>query len=176
MRAPRRIFRSPAVPHLRLTRPVLLAGAALSVAGLAMAGLSSDLFGRTTPGLERMSSEPAGVSVVDGETLRLGAQVVRLRGVDAPSRLDLCRGGRDCGGAATAALAALVRNRRVDCRLASRDRQGRPLATCEADGADLSRAIVASGWARAGAGSPDLADLELHARERGAGLWAAETD
>ena len=176
MREPRRIFRSPAVSRVRLTRPVLLAAAGLGVAGLAMAGLSSDLFGRTAPAPERMSAEAAGVTVVDGETLRLGTQVVRLRGVDAPSRLDLCRGGHNCGGAAAAALAALVRDRRVECRLTSRDRQGRPLGTCEANGADLSRAIVASGWARAGTGAPDLADLELHARQRGKGLWATEAD
>lgn len=174
MRAPRRIFRSQAVPRPRLTRPVLLVGAALALAGLAVAGLSSDLFGRTAPAAERVSADAAGVTVIDGGTLRLGLQVVRLRGVDAPSRLDLCRGGRDCGGAATSALAALVRDRRVDCRLMGRDRQGRPLANCEANGTDLSRAIVASGWARAGSGAPDLADLELHARQRSAGLWASE--
>ena len=176
MREPRRIFRRPAVSRVRPTRPVLLAAAGLGVAGLAMAGLSSDLFGRTTPAPERVSADASGVTVVDGETLRLGTQVVRLRGVDAPSRLDLCRGGHDCGGGAAAALAALVRGRRVDCRLTSRDRQGRPLGTCEANGADLSRAIVASGWARAGMGAPDLSDLELHARQRGVGLWAIKDD
>ena len=176
MREPRRIFRKAAIPRPRLTRPVLLAAAGLAAGGLAIAGLSSDLFGGTTPAPERMSADAAAVTVIDGETLRLGTQVVRLRGVDAPSRLDLCRGGQDCGGAAAAALAALVRNRRVDCRLTSRDRQGRPLGTCEANGADLSRAIVASGWARAGAGAPGMADLELQARQRGAGLWATRAD
>ncbi|HEY0206983.1 MAG TPA: thermonuclease family protein [Acetobacteraceae bacterium] len=176
MREPRRIFRKAAIPRPRLTRPVLLAAAALAAAGGAVAGLSSELFGRTTPGPERMSAEAAAVTVVDGGTLRLGTQVVRLRGVDAPSRLDSCRGGQDCGGAAAAALAALVRGRRVDCRLTSRDGQGRPLGTCEANGADLSRAIVASGWARAGADGPGLADLELQARQRGAGLWMTRAD
>ena len=176
MREPRRIFRKAEIPRPRLTRPVLLAAAALAATGVTIGGLSSELFGRTTPTPERMSAEAAAVTVIDGETLRLGAQVVRLRGVDAPSRLDLCRGGPGCGGAAAAALAALVRDRRVDCRLTSRDRQGRPLGTCEANGADLSRAIVASGWARAGAGALGLADLELHARQRGAGLWATRAD
>ncbi len=176
MREPRRIFRKAAIPRPRLSRPVLLAAAGLAVGGLAVAGLSSDLFGGTTPAPERMSAEAAAVTVIDGETLRLGAQVVRLRGVDAPSRLDLCPGEQDCGGAAAAALAALVRNRRVDCRLTSRDRQGRPLGTCEANGTDLSRAIVASGWARAGADAPGMADLELQARQRGAGLWATRPE
>ena len=176
MRAPRRIFRSQAVPRPRLTRTSLLAGLAVALLAAATAGLSSDLFGRTQPATERLSAEAAAVTVVDGETLRLGTQVVRLRGVAAPSRLDLCQGGRDCGGAATGALAALVRNRRVDCRLTGLDQQRRPLADCEASGNNLSRAVVASGWARAGSDAPDLADLELHARERGSGLWASERD
>ena len=176
MREPRRIFRKAAIPRPHLTRPVLLAMAGVAAVAAVSAGLSSDLLGGTTPAPEHMSAEAAAVTVVDGETLRLGTQVVRLRGVDAPSRLDLCRGGQDCGGAAAVALAALVRDHRVECRLTSRDRQGRPLGTCESNGADLSRAIVASGWARAGAGAPGLADLELQARQRGAGLWAARAD
>ena len=176
MRAPRRIFRRQVAPRLRLGRPVFLAGVAAAVTGLAGAGLSSDLLGRTPPPADRVSAGAAGVTVVDGGTLRLGTQVVRLRGVEAPSRLDLCRGGRDCGGAATGALAALVRDRQVDCRLMGRDWQGRPLADCEAGGADLSRAIVAAGWARAGSGAPGLAEFERRARETGSGLWASGPD
>ena len=72
MREPRRIFRKAAIPRLRLTRPVVLAAAVLAVAGGAVAGLSSDLFGQTTPAPERMSAEAAAVTVIDGGTLRLG--------------------------------------------------------------------------------------------------------
>lgn len=152
----------------------MLAGmlAVLGTGGLVMVGLSSDLLGHASPGAERLSADPGKVAVIDGETLRIEGRVVRLGGVDAPTRGDLCRGGADCGGAATTALAGLVRDRRVECRLTGRDRLGRPFATCDAGGTDLSRAIVASGWARAQSGAPDLADLELRARRQGAGLWA----
>jgi endonuclease YncB( thermonuclease family) len=69
-------------------------------------------------------------------------------------------------------LAGLVRDRRVECALAGADLAGRPYGACQANGTDLSRAIVASGWARAQPGAPELADLELRARRQGAGLWA----
>lgn len=144
----------------------------LGVGLLVTVGLSSDLLGRVPPEPDRLSAEAGTVAVIDGETLRLDGHVVRLGGVEAPSRGDLCRGGADCGGSATSTLAALVRDRRVECRLSGRDGAGRPFATCDANGMDLSRAIVASGWARAQPGAPALADLELRARRHGAGLWA----
>lgn len=174
MRAPRRIFRSQsAVRPSRWSRPIV-AGmlAVLGTGALVMVGLSTDLFGRAPPGPDRLSADPGTVAVIDGETLRVDGRVVRLGGVDAPTRGDLCRGGADCGGAATTVLAGLVRDRRVQCRLTGQDRMGRPFAMCDANGTDLSRAIVASGWARAQSGAPELADLELRARRQGAGLWA----
>ena len=174
MRPPRRIFRSTMAARSSRAGRALLAWtlAAAGTAALVMVGLSSDLFGRAPPGPERLLAEPGQVAVVDGDTLRLAGQVVRLDGVQAPSRGDTCRSGADCGGAATSALAGLVRDRKVECRLSGHDRLGRPYAACAANGRDLSSAIVASGWARASEARPALADLELRARQQGAGLWA----
>ena len=174
MRAPRRIFRSQFATHPRRVRPALLAAAALTsgVALTALAGLPFPLFGRAASLPDRVSAAPGDTAVIDGATMRLAGQVVRLRGVDAPERGELCRGGLDCGGAATTALARLVRERPVACRLAGQDRQGRPFAACDAGDTNLNRAIVASGWARAGTEVPELAGLELRARQQGIGLWA----
>lgn len=173
MKTPRRIFRSSfAARSGRLGRAVVLwAAAAGGTAGLAMVGLSSDLFGRAPPGPERLAADPGQVAVVGGDTLRLAGKVIRLSGVEAPSRGDTCGAG-DCGGAATSALAGLVRDRKVECHLSGHDRLGRPYGACDANGMDLSSAIVASGWARAQQDRPALADLELRARRQGAGLWA----
>ena len=148
-------------------------GAAVGTAALVMMGLSSDLFGRAPPGPEQLRADPGQVSVVGGDTLRLDGRVIRLAGIEAPNRGDTCSGGADCGGAATTVLAGLVRDRRVECRLSGHDRMGRPFATCDANGMDLSSAVVASGWARAQRDRPGLADLELRARRQGAGLWAS---
>lgn len=174
MKPPRRIFRSSfAARTSRVGRAVLLwTAAAGGTAALVMVGVSSDLFGRAPPGPERLQADPGQVAVVGGDTLRLAGKVIRLAGVDAPGFGDTCGAGGDCGGAATSALAGLVRDRRVECHLSGHDRMGRPYGSCDANGTDLSSAIVASGWARAQQDRPALADLELRARKQGAGLWA----
>ena len=175
MKPPRRIFRSSlAARSGRVGQTILVwTAGAVTTAALVMVGLSSDLFGRAQPLPDRILADPAQVAVVDGDTLRLDGRVIRLAGVQAPGRGDTCRGGTDCGGAATSVLAGLVRDRRVECRLAGHDTMGRPYGDCDANGTDLSRAIVAAGWARARPEIPALADLELRARRQGAGLWAA---
>ena len=175
MKPPRRIFRSTiSARSSRVGRTLLLwVGGAVGTAALVMVGLSPDLFGRAQPGPDHVQADPDQTAVIDGETLRLDGRVVRLAGIEAPERGDICRGGKDCGGAATSVLAGLVRDRRVQCRLSGHDRLGRPYGACDANGTDLSRAIVAAGWARAQPETPGLADLELRARRQGAGLWAA---
>ena len=173
MKSPRRIFRpSSSTWSSRAGKAVLgWLAASVVVAGVIGIGWSSDLFGRAPGGPERLQAEPNQVAVIDGDTLRLGGRVIRLAGIEAPVRGDLCRGGTDCGGAATMLLAGLVRDRRIDCRLTGNDGMGRPYGACDVNGTDLSSAVVASGWARARPDAPALADLELRARKQGAGLW-----
>jgi len=172
VRQPRRIFRSSA---LRFRLPPALVFWALAVAGtaaLVLTGVTTELFGRAPPGPDQIAADASEVAVVGGDTLRLDGMVVRLRGVAAPMRGDACAGSADCGAMAVSAMANLIRDRRVACRLDGHDGAGRPVAECSANGTDLSRAIVASGWARAQSGAPELADLELRARRQRAGLWA----
>ncbi|MDP9096982.1 MAG: thermonuclease family protein [Pseudomonadota bacterium] len=173
MKPPRRIFRGSAARRIPLARTLLAAAVGMAgTAALAMTTMSSDPFGRATPLITHVAADAHNIAIIDGDTLRLEGHVVRLRGVEAPDRGDRCLGGIDCGGAATTALAGLIRGRRVECSLKDRDPFDRPYAECNASGTDLSRAIVASGWARAQPGVPELADLELHARRQRTGLWA----
>ena len=174
MKPPRRIFRNTlAARSGRIGRTLLMGIGIAGVTSVVVMGvLSSSLFGRATPEPEQVRADAGQVAVVGGDTLRLDGRVVRLSGVEAPDRGDTCRNGADCGGAATAELARLVRDRRVECRLSGHDRLGRPYGDCVANGVDLSSAIVASGWGRAREDRPGLANLELRARQHGAGLWA----
>lgn len=112
------------------------------------------------------------VAVVDGETLRLSGQVVRLEGIAAPRRGEACRLPTDCASAAATRLASLVRDRRVDCTVNGADKVGRAVASCQAGGTDINRAVVASGWAFASASSPGLKEAEQSARAAHLGLWA----
>lgn len=126
----------------------------------------------------------ADVRVVDGDTLRLGDVTVRLAGLDAPERGQVCQradGSRfDCGEAAARHLSTLVRRRGVACGISGRDRYGRAVGICHAEGVDLAEAMVASGWALALAegrrGPSRYGVAEAQARSARNGLWEGRFD
>jgi endonuclease YncB( thermonuclease family) len=115
-------------------------------------------------------------SVVDGDTIELHGQRIRLAAIDAPEARQSCE--RDgaawpCGRRAAFALADLVGARTVTCRWRERDRYRRPVATCEVGGTDLGGWLVEQGWALAFR-RYGLAYLPQEDRARSArrGLWA----
>ena len=112
--------------------------------------------------------------VIDGDSLRVGAMEMRLKGIDAPEMRQTCyRGGKPyrCGEAARQALQAKVAGRTLACRIDGRDRYGRALARCRVDGQDLGAWLVREGLA---VGYRDYERDEAAARARRAGLWAGE--
>ncbi|ATR19792.1 Hypothetical protein HVPorG_02459 [Roseomonas mucosa] len=127
-----------------------------------------------TPPEGPIQADPAEIHVVDGETLRLQGQVVRLEGLQAPSRGETCADtagqGFDCGVAAADRLAHLVANHALVCELHGQDVFRRPLAICEANGRILNAMLVSSGWALAS--SESFSEAEARARQAGRGLWA----
>lgn len=181
---PRRIFRpAGASVSLRGLGLILLA-VSVGVGALTMARLPLLPRGSSAPhaaaAADVLDAQPAQIAVVDVGTLRLHDRVVRLLGVDPPVRGATCRtsdgNGFDCGAAATNALAALVRESRVACRLSGHDEIGRPYAICEASGTELNRAVIAAGWARADRALPALKQDEETAQNERRGLWAVQRD
>jgi endonuclease YncB( thermonuclease family) len=151
----------------------LLADAArapLSTAVMPTSAASNALAASTTAP-PRGSMQDDNVAVVDGATLRLDGQVVRLAGIAAPARSQDCAAQPDCGGRAALQLAALVRNRTVACQVAGADQAGHTLARCEAGGRDIGQEEVESGWAQAEQAS--FKPAEARARAAHLGLWAA---
>jgi endonuclease YncB( thermonuclease family) len=183
IRAPRRIFvgstsgRNNSSPGV--VRQTLAAGLVGALAGafLVLMAAPSDLFGRVPPPSGLIAAEPFRVAVVDGDTLRLDETIVRLQGVAAPPRGRICRrlDGTtfDCGAAAAAALAGMVRGHKVICRISARDANGVPEAFCEANSVQLNRALVAGGFAHARADAPVFGSEEALARAETRGLWRA---
>jgi endonuclease YncB( thermonuclease family) len=176
---PRRIFRS-GWPDLDAKGLVVLLGAGLiAAAGVALAMLPHRE-ATPVPLPEELSAQPSQVAVVDGGTLRLRDRVVRLQGVEPPPRGTACLphdgSGADCGAAAINALAALVRDAQVACRVTGADGLGRPYAVCQAGGTELNHAVVAGGWARADRARPDLRHAESLARAGRLGVWASDPD
>ncbi|WP_216851070.1 thermonuclease family protein, partial [Acidisphaera sp. L21] len=169
---PRRIFRSssrPAAPRGLLRTVTVALFGAVAGGSLVMLGLSGSLFGQMTSDARVISASPGQVAVIDGDTLRLDGVVVRLSDIKAPRRGQACAAGPDCGMQATAALAELVRDQRVECRVSGHDSLGRPAARCDAGGQDVNAALVMVGWARAETAT--FSSAEHDARSHRRGLW-----
>lgn len=116
--------------------------------------------------------------VVDGDTLSIGADRVRLFGIDAPEHDQTCdRGGQvwACGQAATEALAEVVGRARLSCEVQDRDRYGRAVAICAAGGTDLAEALVERGAAMAYRRySLRYVAAETRARAGRVGIWGGQ--
>jgi endonuclease YncB( thermonuclease family) len=118
-------------------------------------------------------------SIVDGDTLEIHGQRIRLRGVDAPESSQIChRDGHPwrCGQAAALALSTLVGRQTVTCDVHGRDRYKRAVATCTVGGEDMNQWLVESGWAldwpRYSKGA--YAEAEQAAKAAMTGVWASE--
>ena len=116
--------------------------------------------------------------VVDGDTLKIGGERVRLHGIDAPETTQTCIKNQTiwkCGRQAGEALKSHIDGREVACEGDSRDRYGRLIAVCSLAGKDLNAWIVREGWAMAYRRySTDYVDEEQEAAARGAGIWAGD--
>lgn len=149
---PRRIFvrssrrASPPIRRRVLAALVLVLwvvlGGQVLLADNASGGKISSAVLTPAPSAAPIRAMSSSVAVVDGATLRVGDEVVRLDGVTAPERDHSCAGAPDCAANAAQRLATLVRNRIVDCRL-DRSRGGEPArGVCEADGVSLNAALA----------------------------------
>lgn len=99
-------------------------------------------------------------SVIDGDTIEVHGQRIRLFGIDAPESRQLCFDERErpwrCGATAANDLADFIARRPVACRQVDQDRYGRVVATCTVAGVDLADWLVGRGlaldWPRYGRG------------------------
>lgn len=101
------------------------------------------------PAMDRVI--PSHVTVVDGDTVRLAGQAIRLIGFDTPETYEAqCAAERDLGEAATDRLRDLLA-RASSAQLAylpRRDQYGRELARLVLDGRDVADIMVGEGLAR----------------------------
>ena len=118
---------------------------------------------------------PATASVIDGDTIEIHGQRVRLDGFDAPERGRRCAGGVNAYQRASLTLADAIGRRTVICTPTGRDRE-RIVARCAVAGDDLGALMVRSGWARDWPrySGGRYAPAEQDARRALRGVWGLE--
>ncbi len=116
--------------------------------------------------------------IIDGDTIEISDQRIRLHGIDAPEAGQSCLAdGRRwaCGQNATFALSQMIGTNWVACRERDRDRYGRIVAVCHIaglQGPDVNAMMVAGGWALAYRRfSSDYIKFENGARKSRKGVW-----
>lgn len=120
-----------------------------------------------------LSTAASAQRVIDGDTIEVGGERVRLFGIDSPEKDQTCDDGAWMPGPlATRALEQFIAGRAVACRQVDYDRRGRrPVSLCYAGGDDLQAMMVSAGWAWAYvAYSEQYVDAERRAAARGLGV------
>jgi len=116
--------------------------------------------------------------VIDGDTIEVHGQRVRLFGIDAPESGQTCRRNGEtwrCGQQAALTLADRIGQRTVKCEERDRDRYGRIVAKCFVNGEDLSEWLALNGWAVAYVYySYEYTRAETFAKSNGRGIWSGE--
>jgi endonuclease YncB( thermonuclease family) len=131
-----------------------------------------------TPTTIALSDDMTGqASIIDGDTLEIHGNRIRLWGVDAPESDQLCRGEDSlqyrCGAKAANELDAFIDKRPVSCIPISLDQYGRTVATCSVGGVDLGEWLVRNGfaldWPEYSRGQ--YGDIQREAEHAGRGMW-----
>lgn len=121
-------------------------------------------------------------SIIDGDTIEIHGQRIRLWGIDAPESSQLCRNANSdlyrCGADAANKLAGFTTGKVVSCVPVDRDRYGRTVARCAVGDIDIAEWLVRSGlaldWPRYSHGRYGVAQEDANRAGRGiwAGTWA----
>jgi endonuclease YncB( thermonuclease family) len=114
-------------------------------------------------------------SVIDGDTIEIHGQRIRLWGIDAPESSQSCPGSPafPAGRRSATALATIIGVRAVTCEDRGRDRYGRTIGQCRVGGEDVQARMARDGWAWAFLRySRDYEGQEAEARAAARGVWA----
>ena len=116
------------------------------------------------------------VTVVDGDTIKLGDVKIRFSGIDAPEINQTCvasEGKVACGKISRDILITKVTNNKISCTDEGKDFYGRVLGECFVNGESLSRYLVREGFAFAYRKYSDkfISDEE-YAKSNRLGMWS----
>ena len=124
------------------------------------------------------AAELSGVPIItDGDTIKIINKRIRLHGIDAPEKKQICIKNTkeySCGKEATDALAKKINGNQVVCKVQDRlDRYKRYIGVCFVGEVNLNKWMVRNGYAIAYRRySKDYIEDEDYAKKNKLGLWA----
>ena len=88
--------------------------------------------------------------IIDGDTVNIGNNKIRLHGIDAPETKQKCTKNNvewNCGIQSTKFLEKLIGNEQIQCVTSGKDRYKRHIGICYKNNIDLNAKMVINGWA-----------------------------
>ena len=115
--------------------------------------------------------------VIDGDTIKINGKKIRLFGIDAPEKNQICSkknsNSYNCGLASTKFLKEIIKNEKIECTYKNLDRYGRILGIC----GDINRKMVEFGHAVAYVRySKKYLSLQKKAKNEKRGIWSGKFD
>ena len=117
-------------------------------------------------------------TVIDGDTLKIGQIPIRIHGIDAPEKNQVCikkNVSWKCGVEATKLMRSLVMRSEVSCEKLDQDRYGRIVGRCFSNGNNLGETMVVQGLALAYRQySSEYVPMERVSKSVQRGMWAGK--
>lgn len=114
-------------------------------------------------------------NVLDGDTLDIQGQRIRLFAIDAPEKDQVCYIGENpiqCGLESRQFLEAMTANQEVSCQINNVDKYGRGVAVCAVAGNDINAQMVLNGQAIAYRHFSEMyVQYEDYAKSQQIGIW-----
>jgi|TARA_B110000971_G_C19605634_1_gene318105 endonuclease YncB( thermonuclease family) len=131
-----------------------------------------------TLSLKVIAGEISGVpSITDGDTIKILNKRIRLHGIDAPEKKQICIKNfkeYSCGQEATNALKKKIDGKLVTCKVQNKlDRYKRYIGVCLLGDVNLNKWMVRNGYAVSYRRySKDYIEDENYAKKKKTGLWS----
>ena len=88
--------------------------------------------------------------IIDGDTIHIGKNKIRLHGIDAPEIKQTCKIKDkiwNCGIESSANLKKLIGKKNIKCEVSDIDRYKRYIAECYLNNLNINQYMVRQGWA-----------------------------
>tara|TARA_B100000700_G_scaffold320111_1_gene416746 strand:+ start:1291 stop:1785 length:495 start_codon:yes stop_codon:yes gene_type:complete len=113
--------------------------------------------------------------VIDGDTIHIGKNKIRLHGIDAPEIKQTCKVKNvawNCGIESEKALKNLIIEKKVKCKIVDKDQYNRLIGICYVKNKNINQYLVQNGWAIAYRYySLDYVSNEEFAKKNKIGIW-----